>query len=52
MESVLINKNYDQKRTSTAALAIKNGANFIVLGREITLSSDPRSKIKQILETI
>ena len=42
----------DQKRTSSAALTIKNGANFIVLGREITLSSDPRSKIKQILETI
>ncbi len=42
----------DQKRTSSAALAIKNGANFIVLGREITLSSDPGSKIKQILETI
>ena len=42
----------DQKRTSSAALTIKNGANFIDLGREITLSSDPGSKIKQILETI
>jgi orotidine-5'-phosphate decarboxylase len=42
----------DQKRISSAARAIKNGANFIVIGREITLDIDPRNKIKQILETL
>ena len=42
----------DQKRVSTAALAIKNGANFVVIGREITMDIDPRRKIRQILETV
>ena len=42
----------DQKRTSTAALAIKNGANFVVIGREITMDIDPRRKLRQILETV
>ena len=42
----------DQKRISTIALAIKNGANFVVIGREITMDIDPRRKIRQILETV
>ena len=42
----------DQKRTSTAKSAISNGANFVVIGREIILNSNPREKIKQILETV
>lgn len=42
----------DQKRTSTATSAIKNGANFVVIGREITMDIDPRRKIRQILETV
>ena len=42
----------DQKRVSTAALAIKNGANFVVIGREITMDIDPRRKTRQILETV
>ena len=46
------NAKNDQKRISTAALAIKNGANFVVIGREITMDIDPRRKIRQILETV
>ena len=46
------NAENDQKRISTAALAIKNGANFVVIGREITMDIDPRRKIRQILETV
>jgi orotidine-5'-phosphate decarboxylase len=42
----------DQKRISTASSAINKGANFIVIGREITSHNDPKGKIKQILETV
>ena len=42
----------DQKRISTAASAINKGANFIVIGREITSHNDPKGKIKKILETV
>ena len=42
----------DQKRTATATEAINNGADYIVIGREITKESDPGAKIKQILETV
>ena len=42
----------DQKRISTATSAVNKGANFIVIGREITSHNDPKGKIKQILETV
>ena len=42
----------DQKRISTANSAVNKGANFIVIGREITSHNDPKGKIKQILETV
>ena len=42
----------DQKRTATITEAINNGADYIVIGREITKESDPGAKIKQILETV
>ena len=42
----------DQKRTATATEAINNGADYIVIGREITKESDPGAKIKKILETV
>ena len=42
----------DQKRTSTASEAIHNGADYIVIGREISNEIDPRKKIRQILETV
>ena len=42
----------DQKRTSTASEAISNGADYIVMGREISNEVDPSKKIRQILETV
>ena len=42
----------DQKRISTAKEAINNGANYIVIGREITNDIDPSKKIGQMLKTI
>jgi len=42
----------DQKRISTASEAISNGADYIVIGREISNAIDPSEKIRQILETV
>ena len=42
----------DQKRISTASEAISNGADYIVIGREISNEIDPGKKIRQILETV
>jgi len=42
----------DQKRTSTASEAISRGADYIVIGREISNDINPRRKIRQILETV
>ena len=42
----------DQKRISTASEAISNGANYIVIGREISNEIDPSKKIRQILESV
>jgi len=42
----------DQKRTSSASKAIERGANYVVIGREITLSKNPMKKISQLLESV
>jgi len=42
----------DQKRISTASEAISNGADYIVIGREVSNEIDPSEKIRQILETV
>jgi orotidine-5'-phosphate decarboxylase len=42
----------DQKRVTTPEEAIKNGADFIVIGRPITKAEDPVSAVKKILEEI
>ena len=42
----------DQKRISTASEAISNGADYIVIGREISNEIDPSEKIRRILETV
>ena len=42
----------DQKRISTASEAISRGADYIVIGREISNEIDPSKKIRQILETV
>ena len=45
-------KKDDQKRISTASEAISSGADYIVIGREISNDVNPRRKIRQILETV
>jgi orotidine-5'-phosphate decarboxylase len=42
----------DQKRISTASEAISNGADYIVIGREISNEIDPGKMIRHILETV
>ncbi|HEX8184388.1 MAG TPA: orotidine-5'-phosphate decarboxylase [Blastocatellia bacterium] len=42
----------DQKRIATPADAIRDGADFIVIGRAITDSPDPRAAAERILEEI
>ena len=45
-------EKHDQKRTSTVFEAIEKGADYVVVGREITTDIDPNKKIKKILETV
>ena len=45
-------EKHDQKRTSTVSEAIEKGADYVVIGREITTDKDPNKKIKKILETV
>lgn len=40
----------DQKRIATPSAAIRDGADFIVIGRAITASRDPRAAAERILE--
>ncbi len=40
----------DQKRIATPAEAIAAGADYIVVGRQITRASDPRGELERILE--
>ena len=42
----------DQKRISTASEALSNGADYIVIGREISNEIDPSKKVRQILKTV
>ncbi|MEW6206808.1 MAG: orotidine-5'-phosphate decarboxylase [Acidobacteriota bacterium] len=42
----------DQKRISTPAAAIRDGADFIVIGRAITSSADPRAAAERVLEAM
>jgi orotidine-5'-phosphate decarboxylase len=42
----------DQKRISRPEVAIKNGADFIVIGRDIINNSNPYEKLKKIYDKI
>ena len=42
----------DQKRIVTAGMAIKNGANHVVVGRPITRAADPTQVIEQMQQDI
>jgi orotidine-5'-phosphate decarboxylase len=42
----------DQKRVATPAEAMASGANYLVVGRQVTRATDPRSELLKILEEI
>jgi orotidine-5'-phosphate decarboxylase len=42
----------DQKRVATPAQAIRDGANYLVIGRQITRAADPAAEARRILEEI
>lgn len=42
----------DQKRVATPAEAIRDGADYVVIGREVTRSEDPRAECERILNEI
>jgi orotidine-5'-phosphate decarboxylase len=42
----------DQKRVATPAQAIANGADYLVIGRQVTRSSDPRGEFLKICDEI
>lgn len=45
-------QNNDQKRVTTPKKAITNGADFLVIGRPITLSESPKRAAKEIAESL
>jgi orotidine-5'-phosphate decarboxylase len=42
----------EQKRVATPAEAIRDGADYLVIGRQITRAADPAAALRQILEEI
>jgi orotidine-5'-phosphate decarboxylase len=42
----------DQKRVATPAEAIAGGADYMVIGRQVTRANDPRGEVRRILEEI
>jgi orotidine-5'-phosphate decarboxylase len=42
----------DQKRVATPAEAVANGANYLVIGRQITRATDPAAEARKILAEI
>jgi len=42
----------DQKRVATPAEALRDGANYLVIGRQVTRAQDPAAEVERILEEI
>jgi orotidine-5'-phosphate decarboxylase len=42
----------DQKRVATPAEALQAGANYVVMGRQITRAADPAAEVARVLEEI
>jgi orotidine-5'-phosphate decarboxylase len=42
----------DQKRVATPAEAIRDGANYLVIGRQVTRAEDPRAEVARILSEL
>lgn len=42
----------DQKRVATPAAAIAAGADYLVIGRQVTRASDPRAELRRVIKEI
>jgi orotidine-5'-phosphate decarboxylase len=42
----------DQKRVATPAEALHNGADYLVMGRQITRAPDPTAEVARVLKEI
>ena len=42
----------DQKRVLTPSEAVRDGSDFLVIGRPVTQAEDPSSKLQQIMAEI
>lgn len=42
----------DQKRVATPAEAMRNGADYLVIGRQVTRAADPRAACEEILSEV
>lgn len=42
----------DQKRVATPAEAVQNGANYLVIGRQVTRAADPKDAVSRILDEL
>jgi orotidine-5'-phosphate decarboxylase len=42
----------DQKRVATPAEAVRDGANFLVIGRQVTRAADPQGEVARICDEI
>jgi orotidine-5'-phosphate decarboxylase len=42
----------DQKRVATPAQAMKDGASYLVIGRQVTRAADPRAELQRILSEV
>ena len=42
----------DQKRVATPAEALRDGADYVVMGRQITRAADPRGEVARVLDEI
>ena len=42
----------DQKRVATPAAALRNGADYLVIGRQVTRARDPRAEVEKIFGEI
>jgi orotidine-5'-phosphate decarboxylase len=42
----------DQKRVATPADAIREGADYVVVGRQVTRAADPAGEVDRVLEEI
>jgi orotidine-5'-phosphate decarboxylase len=42
----------DQKRVATPAEALRDGANYLVIGRQVTRAADPGAEVRKILDEI